>query len=80
MENRFQPRSFSQKGGDAESHLALDMPILFTFEKHELLLWLVEFQEDKSKFSIYKLARIYHGLHGSLSQCHRCADRFVHRP
>ena len=35
--------------------LALDMPILFYFENQQLLLWLVEFQEDKSKFSIYKL-------------------------
>jgi len=37
--------------------LALDMPILFSFEKQQLLLWLVEFQEDKTKFSIYKLLR-----------------------
>ena len=37
--------------------LALDMPILFFFENQQLLLWLVEFQEDKSKFSIYKLLR-----------------------
>ena len=36
-------------------HLVLDMPILFVFENRKLLLWLVEFQEDKSKFSIYKL-------------------------
>ncbi len=35
--------------------LSLDMPILFSFENQQLLLWLVEFQEDKSKFSIYKL-------------------------
>jgi hypothetical protein len=42
----------------SESHLALDMPILFTFRGgQKLLLWLVEFQEDKSKFSIYKLLR-----------------------
>lgn len=40
-----------------DSALELDMPILFTFEKKQLLLWLVEFQEDKSKFSIYKLSR-----------------------
>ncbi|MCP4376395.1 MAG: hypothetical protein GY794_09505, partial [bacterium] len=40
-----------------DAHLALDMPILFSFQGNkQLLLWLVEFQEDKSKFSIYKLA------------------------
>ena len=33
------------------------MPILFEFERRQLLLWLVEFQEDKSKFSIYKVLR-----------------------
>ena len=33
------------------------MPILFHFENQKLLLWLVEFQEDKGKFSIYKLLR-----------------------
>jgi len=37
--------------------LVLDLPILFHFENQQLLLWLVEFQEDKSKFSIYKLLR-----------------------
>jgi hypothetical protein len=42
----------------ADSHLALDMPILFTFENRRLLLWLVEFQEDKAGFSIYRLALI----------------------
>lgn len=41
----------------ADSHLSLDMPILFTFERQQLLLWLVEFQEDKNKFSIYTLLR-----------------------
>ena len=41
----------------SDSNLALDMPILFSFENHQVLLWLVEFQEDKSKFSIYKLLR-----------------------
>jgi len=35
--------------------LSLDMPILFSFDNQQLLLWLVEFQEDKTKFSIYKL-------------------------
>lgn len=40
----------------SERHFVLDMPILFSFEKKQLLLWLVEFQEDKSKFLIYKLA------------------------
>ncbi|MCK5509841.1 MAG: hypothetical protein KAI50_15110, partial [Desulfobacterales bacterium] len=41
----------------SDPSLALDMPILFFFEKQQLLLWLVEFQEDKTKFSIYKLLR-----------------------
>ncbi|MBW2742217.1 MAG: hypothetical protein JRE64_26045, partial [Deltaproteobacteria bacterium] len=41
----------------SEASLALDMPILFFFENQQLLLWLVEFQEDKAKFSIYKLLR-----------------------
>ncbi len=40
----------------SDSHLALDVPILFTFRGgQKLLLWLLEFQEDKAKFSIYKL-------------------------
>ncbi len=39
----------------SDPHTALDMPILYSFERHRLLLWLVEFQEDKTKFSIYKL-------------------------
>jgi len=39
----------------SDSHLVLDMPILFSFDQHQLLLWLVEFQEDKSKFSVYKI-------------------------
>jgi predicted transposase YdaD len=33
------------------------MPVLFVFRDKKLLVWLVEFQEDKSKFSIYKLLR-----------------------
>ncbi|GAB6059425.1 DUF4351 domain-containing protein [Desulfonatronum parangueonense] len=41
----------------ADPGLALDMPILFRFARGSLLLWLVEFQEDKGKFSIYKLLR-----------------------
>ncbi|WP_080805100.1 hypothetical protein, partial [Desulfamplus magnetovallimortis] len=41
----------------SDANLALDMPILFRFEKQSLLLWLVEFQEDKSRFSIHKLMR-----------------------
>ncbi len=40
-----------------DPHLSLDMPILFTFEAAKILLWLVEFQEDKQKFSIYRLLR-----------------------
>ncbi|NJL58685.1 MAG: hypothetical protein HC887_02595 [Desulfobacteraceae bacterium] len=41
----------------SDAHLALDMPILFSFETRKLLLWIVEFQEKKSDFSIYKLLR-----------------------
>ncbi len=41
----------------SDAHLSLDMPILFSFEKGQILLWLVEFQEDKSRFSIYRLMR-----------------------
>ena len=37
--------------------LELDMPILFTFDAGRILLWLAEFQEDKRKFSIYRLLR-----------------------
>ena len=37
--------------------LELDMPILFTFDAGQILLWLAEFQEDKHKFSIYRLLR-----------------------
>ena len=44
-------RNLSDRG------LVLDLPILFTFGKRQLLLWLVESQEDKTKFSIYKLLR-----------------------
>ncbi|MDM8515116.1 hypothetical protein QUF76_02865 [Desulfobacterales bacterium HSG16] len=39
----------------ADSNLILDMPILFSFDNQQLLLWLMEFQDDKLKFSIYKL-------------------------
>jgi len=38
-----------------DSYRDLDLPILFTFEHSKIILWLLEFQEDKSKFSIYKL-------------------------
>jgi hypothetical protein len=41
----------------SDSHLSLDMPILFTFQSQRVILWLIEFQEDKSKFSIYHLLR-----------------------
>ncbi|OQX02299.1 MAG: hypothetical protein BWK80_58190, partial [Desulfobacteraceae bacterium IS3] len=41
----------------SDAHLALDMPILFSFEKGQILLWLVEFQEDKNRFSIHKLLK-----------------------
>ncbi|CAN2047454.1 hypothetical protein GMMP13_420012 [Candidatus Magnetomoraceae bacterium gMMP-13] len=49
------PRQEMKKYKLSESALALDMPIIFYFESKKLLLWLVEFQEDKEKFSIYKL-------------------------
>lgn len=42
---------FSDRG------LVLDMPILFTFQKGSLLLWIVEFQEERKRFSIYQLLR-----------------------
>jgi len=48
-------RQEPKKNKLSESNFVLDMPILFSFENQQLLLWLVEFQEDKSKFSIYKL-------------------------
>ncbi|RLC08242.1 MAG: hypothetical protein DRI57_24395 [Deltaproteobacteria bacterium] len=41
----------------SDPYFDLDMPILFSFKDRQLLLWLVEFQEDKAKFSIYKLLR-----------------------
>lgn len=41
----------------ADRGLVLDMPILFTFEKGSLLLWIVEFQEERKGFSIYRLLR-----------------------
>ncbi len=41
----------------SDAHLALDMPILFSFEKGQILLWLIEFQEDKNRFSIHRLLR-----------------------
>ncbi|MCD6184483.1 MAG: hypothetical protein J7K84_01635 [Deltaproteobacteria bacterium] len=50
-------RQEPKKRNLSDPGLALDMPILFSFENQKLLLWLVEFQEDKAKFSIYKLLR-----------------------
>ena len=50
-------RQEPKKSNIVKPHRALDMPILFTFELRQILLWLVEFQEDKIKFSIYKLLR-----------------------
>ena len=41
----------------SDASLELDMPILFQFKEKTLLLWLVEFQEDKGRFSIHKLMR-----------------------
>ena len=40
-----------------DSHLSLDMPILYRFENGQVLLWLVEFEEKKGRFSIYRLLR-----------------------
>jgi predicted transposase/invertase (TIGR01784 family) len=54
----------------ADAGLALDLPILFHFENQQLLLWLVEFQEDKSKFSIYKLLRYT----TDMMEAHPCAQ------
>ncbi len=51
------PRQEPKKHHLSDAGLSLDMPILFRFENRQFLLWLVEFQEDKSKFSIYKLLR-----------------------
>ncbi len=48
-------RQESKKHRLNDSYRALDLPILFTFEHLKIILWLVEFQEDKHKFSIYKL-------------------------
>lgn len=50
-------RQEPKKHSLSDASLELDMPILFKFENQQLLLWLVEFQEDKGKFSIYKLLR-----------------------
>ena len=50
-------RQEPKKHNLSDPSLELDMPILFHFENQQLLLWLVEFQEDKAKFSIYKLLR-----------------------
>jgi hypothetical protein len=50
-------RQETKKHHLSDAGLELDLPILFHFENQQLLLWLVEFQEDKSKFSIYKLLR-----------------------
>ena len=41
----------------SDASLELDMSILFEFKEKSLLLWLVEFQEDKGRFSIHKLMR-----------------------
>lgn len=51
------PRQEPKKWNLSDAHLALDMPILFIFENRQLVLWLVEFQEDKAGFSVYRLLR-----------------------
>ena len=50
-------RQEPKKHQHSDANLVLDMPILFRFEERSLLLWLVEFQEEKSRFSIHKLMR-----------------------
>jgi len=50
-------RQEPKKHNLSDPSLELDMPILFHFENQQLLLWLVEFQEDKTRFSIHKLLR-----------------------
>jgi len=40
-----------------DPHMVLDLPVIFHFEHESVVLWLVEFQEDKDKFSIYKLIK-----------------------
>jgi len=50
-------RQEPQKHHLKDSHLSLDMPIIFHFELKTIILWLVEFQEDKDKFSIYRLIK-----------------------
>ena len=44
------------------------MPILFRFAYGALLLWLVEFQEDKDKFSIYRVG---------CKKCNQLASRML---
>ena len=36
-----------------DSHVVLDIPILYNFKRNKVMLWLVEFQDDKDHFSIY---------------------------
>ncbi len=48
-------RQETQKHKLTDSSRTLDLPILFTFEDAKIILWLIEFQEDKQKFSIYRL-------------------------
>ena len=45
-------RQEPKKDNLSDGSLELDMPILFSFSEKQLLLWLVEFQEDKSKFNL----------------------------
>ncbi|TWI62849.1 hypothetical protein LZ24_03337 [Desulfobotulus alkaliphilus] len=46
----------TQKQKLKDRHFVLDIPIRFRFENGTLILWLLEFQEDKYKFSIYTVA------------------------
>ncbi|TYT74494.1 hypothetical protein [Desulfobotulus mexicanus] len=50
---RQEPKKRKLKDG----YLSLDMPILFRFKEAAVVLWLVEFQEKKQKFSIHQLLR-----------------------
>jgi hypothetical protein len=49
------PRQETKKRRLRDGHLALDMPIMFHFEKETVVLWMVEFQNKKEDFSIHKI-------------------------
>lgn len=49
------PKQETRKRRLSDSHRALDLPILFRFDQAEIILWLLEFQEEKPRFSIHRL-------------------------